>query len=215
MNVKANRIFIFEWCLGAAVIALALAAWASARHPLDGSLDAYGIFPLFGIIAFSVMWTHYIMWAVRKATDVHPKKQTMYSLVSSSLVLALIIAHPLLSSIALWQDNFGLPPMSYLTVYPGKELALLAAVIALSLLLVYELHRWYGDRKWWHWILDIQVIAMIAIFYHSLSMGAAELGLEWFRVIWWRYGATFVIAVLYIYRDVIIRKKEGEYAKGK
>lgn len=209
----ARRLSALEWGLGAVVISLALTAWLTTRHPFRGGLDAYGIFPLFGLIAFSVMWTHYIMWAGRNIIGVKSSRQTLYSMLSSYLVLALIIAHPLTLIVSLWLDGLGLPPASYLQAYPGHELAFVCAIVGLSLFLAYELHRWFRKRSWWHWVLDAQLIAMVAIFYHSLTLGQ-ELAQDWFRAVWWVYGITLIAAAMYNYIYDIKNKTRGKHAKG-
>lgn len=202
-----------EWGLGVLVTIIAVVAWGLNRHPLNGQLDSYGIFPLFGLIAFSIMWTHYIMWALRRIVGVEASKDRLYGRVSSNLVLALIIGHPLVLILALWRDGFGLPPMSYLTAYPGYDLAFICAILGLSLFLAYEFHRWFDNRSWWHWVLNLQLVAMIAIFYHSLTLGQ-EFAQPWFQTIWWFYGVTLLAAAVYNYWYDITHKVRGKYAKG-
>lgn len=202
----------FEWLLGGIVVTVALVAWATGRRVFSGGLDAYGIFPVFGLVAFSVMWTHYILWAGRRIAGVEKPKKTLYGTLSSNLVLALIIAHPLTLIISLWADGLGLPPASYLAAYPGHDLAFIAAIIGLSLFLAYEFNRWFSDRTWWHWVLDVQVIAMAAIFYHSLTLGQELARLSWFQAVWWFYGITLLGAVVYNYWYDITHR--GKHATG-
>lgn len=209
---RAKLISQLEWILGGVVVAIALLAWLTMRKPLNGGLDAYGIFPLFGLIAFSVMWTHYIMWAARNMAGVQASKKRLYGVLSGNLVLALIIAHPTLLIVSLWLDGLGLPPMSYLQAYPGHELAFVTAIIGLSLFLAYESHRWFSDKKWWHWVLDVQVIAMAAIFYHSLTLGQELARPSWFQAVWWFYGLTLLGAVVYNYWYDITQR--GKHATG-
>lgn len=209
---RRDKLATFEWLLGGLVVLLAVVAWASSRQVFSTELNAYTIFPLFGLVAFSVMWTHYIMWAGRRIFGVEKPKKTLYSTLSSNLVLALIIAHPLTLIVSLWADGLGLPPASYLAAYPGHELAFVAAIIGLSLFLAYEFNRWFSDRSWWHWVLDVQVIAMAAIFYHSLTLGQELARPSWFQAVWWFYGITLIGAVVYNYWYDITQR--GKHAKG-
>lgn len=214
MEERARLLTTLEWILGGVVVTLALSAWLTMRHPFSGGLDAYGIFPLFGLIAFSVMWTHYIMWAVRNMVGVKASKKRLYHVLSSTLVLALIIAHPTVLIVSLWVDGLGLPPASYLQAYPNQDLAFLCAIIGLSLFLAYEFNHWFSDRTWWHWVLDVQVIAMAAIFYHSLTLGQELARPSWFQAVWWFYGITLLGAVLYNYWYDIRNKTRGKHATG-
>lgn len=209
---RAATLSRLEWALGGLVVVLALVAWATTRQVFSNTLDVYGIFPLFGLIAFSVMWTHYIMWAGRRIVGVQKPKKTLYSTLSSNLVLALIIAHPTTLIVSLWIDGLGLPPASYLQAYPGHDLAFVCAILGLSLFLAYEFNRWFSDRSWWHWVLNVQVIAMGAIFYHSLALGQELARPSWFQAVWWLYGITLLGAVVYNYWYDITHR--GKHATG-
>ena len=178
------------------VTALALAVWFSVRG--DGNLSVYDVFPPLGLIAFGLMWTHYIGGALRRVWGVKKQSNDLYWSVSTGAVLVLILAHPLLLNYGLIRDGLGLPPASYSAAYPGKEAFLLLGTACLLAFLAFELRRWYGNRDWWHIVEKIQLLAMTGIFIHAMVLGR-ELTVGWFSAIWWVYGITFVAAVAYSY----------------
>lgn len=184
------------WMLGITVIALALAAWSQIR--LTGRpLDAYDIFPLFGLMAFSLMWTHYVTGAVRRLARLDGRPLRRYFRITSSIVLVLLLLHPGIFLTMLWLEGLGLPPFSYWEVYTGlfQRLALLLGTLSLLAFLAFEFYRKYKSAPWWRYVEYANIAAMFAIFYHALTLGG-ELGLGWFRVVWFMYGVTLVAAVI-------------------
>lgn len=194
---KETRLQIGAWLLGGTVLAVAVAAWASVRLN-GGGVTAYDIFPLLGLMAFSLMWTHFITGAVRKLSGAPISTLKTYFTVTSFLVLLLILLHPGILIVELWRDGFGLPPMSYLEAYGsgGRELALLLGTASLLVFLLFELRRKFAKAPWWKYVLYANMAAMVAIYIHALSLGG-ELALPWFKIVWYFYGVTLVIATIY------------------
>lgn len=197
------------WSLVAVVGIAAVAVWYGQRLADGQALTVYGLFPLFGLLAFSLMWTHYIAGALRRLLGVPKTAMSRYSAVTSWAVLFLILLHPGLFWWQLGQDGYGWPPISHLSVYTGEpaRFALLLGTLALLAFLAFELHRKYADRRWWRWVEYANIGAMAAIWAHALILGG-ELSVLWYKLIWYGYGVSFVAAVLYIYRYER-RKKEG------
>ncbi len=204
-----SRLQTAEWALGGVTLATALGVWWQVRQPLESSLTLYEVFPLLGLIAFGLMWTHVVMGAIRRYHRLS-ERSTAYRDVSMTIVLACIIAHPALVWLALARDGFGLPPLSQYAAFGGTAMlnaALFAGVVALTIFLAYELKRWFGERSWWPWIEWLQVPAMLLIIYHGLTLGG-ELAVSWYQAIWWLYAITLVAAGMYTIYDV--NKQRGE-----
>lgn len=184
------------WTLAAIVILFAVAAWSQVRLT-EKPLSAYDIFPLFGLMAFSLMWTHYVTGAIRRLMHMNSRTLRRYFQVTSGLVLVLLLLHPGIFLAMLWLDGFGLPPFSYWEVYAGlfERFALLLGTISLFVFLGFEFYRKYKAATWWRYVEYANMAAMGAIFYHALTLGG-ELELGWFRLVWFVYGATFVAAVI-------------------
>ena len=189
---------LIELGLGVAVVLLALVAWATARSHAAVPVTVFDIFPVFGLLAFSLMWAGFVSGALARYLGVRASGKDMYVTLSMGIVLALIILHPGLLWYELWHEGFGLPPVSYLTVYSSQVAAVLMGSVSLCIFLAFELRRWFGKRRWWRYVGYAQYLAMVLIFFHALALGG-ELGTTWFRIVWYFYGMAFIAAAGYNY----------------
>jgi hypothetical protein len=203
-----RQVRIFEWGLGSVVTLLAVIAWWQQVQPLRGTVDIYNFFPLLGLIAFSLIWTHFIIGAVARAARVRYERG-FYSVITMGMVLALIILHPSLLSYGLYRDGFGLPPGSLFQVYQADIVAIIIAEISLAIFLAYELKRKFAHAAWWKYLEAIQGVAMVGIFYHSLTLGSTLQQVGWYRGVWWLYGITLVVSVAYVW-SITRRRKQYE-----
>ena len=202
-----RQIRILEWSLGSAVAFLAVMAWWQQVQPLHGAVDVYNFFPLLGLIAFSLMWTHFIIGAVSHASSVQYERG-YYSVITMGVVLALIILHPSLLSYGLYRDGLGLPPGSLFEVYRADIIAIIIAEISLAIFLAYELRRKFAKTTWWKYVEALQGVAMIGIFYHSLTLGSTLQQVSWYRTIWWLYGITLIASIGYAW---LITRRRRQY----
>lgn len=197
----AQRLKRTEWVLGGVTLATALVVWWQIRQPQSG-LDLYEFFPLLGLVAFGLMWTHFISGALAQYWRLESGSE-LYRRVSMLVVLACIVAHPVLLWIVLWRDDFGWPPISQYVAYGVNAMAtaaLFVGMVALTIFLAYELHRWFSEKRWWKYIEWLQLPAMLLIFYHALTLGG-ELDVIWYQALWWLYGVSLVAAVVYVYTN--------------
>lgn len=185
------------WLLGLIVVLLAVAAWLQGLSGRLENLSIYQIFPLLGLIAFSLMWTHYFIGAVRQLLNVDKKALKQYFEVTSFIVLIAIVLHPVLLEYQLARDGFGLPPGSVLENYvaPAARWAAVIGMISWLIFLAYELRRKFGQKKWWKLVGYSQLIAMAAIFVHALKLGSHLQ--DWYLVIWWFFGISLMASVVY------------------
>lgn len=194
-----NWVQKFAWGLSGLASFLAFLAWGQTYSWEFGSAGIYQIFPVLGLIAFSLMWGHYIAAAMRMHYGVDKSALKQYFEITSALVLILILLHPGLLAWQLWLDGEGLPPGSELNyVMPSARWAILFGFIALGVFLLYELRRVYEKTGWWKYVQVLSDIAMVMIFFHGLKLGGA-LQLGWYRGIWYFYGLTFAVALAYLY----------------
>ena len=188
-----------EWVLAAFTIVTAVAVWWQYRQPGSTTITMYDFFPLLGLLAFGLMWTHFVMGALRRYWDETKHGRTIYQKGSMWAVLVLILAHPMILWYALWQDGLGLPPMSQYVAYGGENIlnaALFFGIIGLNIFLLYELKRWFARKNWWKYIEQLQFVAMVLIFLHALTLGG-ELAIMWYAALWWVYGATIVLSTAF------------------
>ncbi|HEX4775055.1 MAG TPA: hypothetical protein VH234_06080 [Candidatus Saccharimonadales bacterium] len=194
--------------LGTLVSVLAITAWGSYYGWHLTPISAYVLFPLLGLVAYSLMWTHYAIAAGRDQFGVGKASLKPYFTITGWVVLVLILLHPGLLIYQRYRDGFGLPPHSYESyVAPGLGWVTLLGSASLLVFLAFELHRVWGDRKWWHWLRDSSDLAMLAIAYHSLRLGT-QLHMGWFLYVWWFYIITLVLLLIrkYSLRYMMHRK---------
>lgn len=183
----------FAWGLGFIVAVLAIITWYQHISGPISQLSVYEIFPVFGLLAFSLMWSHYIVGAVRTYYGVAKEKFATYNQTTFMLVLIALLLHPGLLTWQLWRDHFGLP-VDY--VAPDMRLYVVLGQIALIAFLVFELQRFYSDRAWWHWVERASDVAMVLVLIHAFNLGTSLID-GWFKLIWIFYGLTFVGAIAY------------------
>lgn len=185
-----------EWGLGIAVVLVSVVAWLVTREPGLSSISVYDVFPPLGLIAFGLMWTHFVMDALRRYFKVEASGNRTYKTLSFGIVLGLLVLHPGLLWLGLYNDGYGLPPGSHVTAYESQLLAVGLGTIGLMIFLAFELRRWFSGKSWWRYVQWAQVVGMAAIFYHAIELGG-ELRQDWFALVWWFYGVTLAVAVIY------------------
>jgi hypothetical protein len=202
--IKSNAALI-EWLLGAFVIVSSILVWVMTREVGDKSLTIYDIFPVFGLLAFGLMWTHFVMGALRTYAYAEHPENSLYGTLSMGLVLGLIILHPLLLWLGLYNDGYGLPPGSYLTAYASQATFVSLGSLGLAIFLAFEFKRVFGEKSWWKYVEWAQIVGMTAIFFHAINLGG-ELDENWFMLVWWFYGITLAGSVIYSF---IANKKQA------
>lgn len=186
------------WSLTSVVVLLGIYVWANSFSWHFNALSTYTFFPVLGLLAFSIMWSHYMVGALRhnflRGADLRDFfKWTGYA------VLLLIVLHPGLLIYQRFHDGFGLPPHSYETyVAPSMAWITLLGSVSLLIFLAFELKRWFAHKGWWKYVLYLNDLAMLAIFYHGLELGT-QTHIMWFKYVWWFYGITLIGALLYKY----------------
>jgi hypothetical protein len=195
---------IAAWSLSALVSALAIITWGGDNGWLLGHLSTYQLFPVLGLVAFSLMWTHYVVGAIRELADVPRGALRQFYQYTGYLVLVLICLHPGLLIYQRFRDGYGLPPGSYEHyVAPGLGWITLLGTVSLLVFLSFELRRFFYQRSWWHFIPEVGDFAMLAIVYHGLRLGSQLHG--WYRSVWWFYAVVLMI--------ILIRSYAGKYAR--
>ncbi len=197
---KETRLKFFAWWLSSSVSVVAIISWASGFDWDFSSLNTYSLFPLFGLLAFSVMWSHYIVSALRQYQKIDAGVTKCYFDTTSWVVLIAIFLHPGLLIFQLWRDGFGLPPQSYLANYvmPSLRWVAMLGTVSWLVFVAYELRRKFAKKPWWKYVQYASDVAMLAIFYHGLQLGG-NLQSGWFRYVWLLYGATLITALSYTY----------------
>jgi hypothetical protein len=198
------------WLICLVVVVLALVVWKQENVGPLGSLTPLQIFPVLGLTAFSIMWSHYAASLLRQLLRVPANVLKQYFDYTSWVVLVLICLHPGLLIFQLLRDGAGPPPQSYEHyVAPGLGWVTLLGSASLLVFLAYEFRRIYGQKSWWRYMQVATDVAMLAIFYHALRLGD-QLRFGWYRYVWWFYGISLVVILVYTYA-----KKYGSIHKQK
>jgi len=196
------------WGLMSLVCLLAILAWGRDYAWHLTPINAYQYFPLFGLLAFSLMWTHYAFGAIKRSAHLPDSALANYFEATSLAVLVLICLHPGLLIYQRYKDGYGLPPHSYETyVSHGLGWLTILGTISLFIFLAFEFRRRFSDREWWAYVLVANDLAMLAIFYHSLRLGSQIHG--WFRTVWWFYGLSLIACLIYKYVEQATPDKES------
>jgi hypothetical protein len=197
MNHRQRQLNIFAWGLAITVAALGVYAWGTHYGWKLGTLGLLQIFPLLGLLAFSLMWAHYMTSFARVQVGLQRSVLKNYLEITSFVVLVCLLLHPGLLIFKLWQNGLGLPPTSYLN-YVGKDLAPAVALGSLSLMifLAYELRRKFAKSSWWKYVAVANNLAMVAIFVHGLKLGS-QLMNGWYRGVWLAYGVLLIALFAY------------------
>ena len=198
MKLSEKTLRIIAWGLSALVSVLAIYVWGHSFAWHFSRLGAYRLFPLLGLLAFSLMWVHFVMGLLKSlfnpAADL--KKYYRYT---SRAVLFLILLHPGLLLYQLWRDGYGLPPGSYkFYVSASMTSFVLLGMAALFAFLLYECKPWFEKQKFWPWAEQINNLAMLMIVVHSLKLGQ-NVQRGWYHDVWLFYAVVLFICLGYSY----------------
>jgi hypothetical protein len=189
-----KHIMLIAWGLSTLAVLLAVVSWQQYLVVPLGQSTIYDIFPVFGLVAFSIMWSHYAVGALVRWYDISREKVDSFYRWTAYVVLAAILLHPGLLEWQFWRDSGELLPYGY--VAPSLRLYIVLAQVALVAFLAYESHRWFKERSWWHWVERASDVAMFLILIHAYKLGLSLLP-GWFRYVWFFYGVTLIIAIGY------------------
>ncbi len=191
------RLPLISWAISIFVCALAIYVWGHSWDWQITRLGVYQIFPLFGLFAFSLMWSQYLA-AFLKSYSGTSGLRTYFSYTGYAVLVAILV-HPSLLIVQLFRNGYGLPPFSYLN-YVRPSLSWIVGIGSLSLFifLVFELRRLLGDKPWWRFMNYAVDLAMIGIFYHGLRLGD-QLHTGWFVYVWYFYGVALIAMLGYKY----------------
>lgn len=196
-----RKLAFFAWGLSALVVILGFIAWGQGIRWQFSALSTYKLFPLFGLTAFSLMWSLYVLGFIRRRLTLDATGLDDYYKFMPLAIFFFIMLHPGLLIWQLWRDGFGLPPTSYLQNYvaPSLRWAALIGTTALLVFIVYEFRYKFRDKKWWKYIEVLADLFLAALFFHALGLGS-QLQSGWYRYVWFIYGAILLVVLADLYR---------------
>ncbi len=142
-SVHNNRKVLFyqigAWSLSIVSSLIALIAWGTTYNWNFTPLSPYQLFPLLGLLAFSIMWSHYINSTIRQFAGLERVVLGSYFRATSYIVLVLLVLHPGILIYQRFRDGFGLPPGSYVSyVAPGLGWVTILGTASLFIFLTFE-----------------------------------------------------------------------------
>ena len=192
-----RNLSLVAWLLGGFVSFVSFYVWLSNL----GKFNIYSLFPLLGLLAFSLMWTHYILHALKIYLKIKGTTYPNYRNFTNKFVLALLLLHPGLFIYKLFVDGYGLPPKSYSGyVAPAMVGFVILGMVALFIFLLYELKSKLEAKAWWKYILIANAVAMFAILIHSLKLGQ-NLQSGMLKYTWVFYGISLLISYAYLIKE--------------
>jgi hypothetical protein len=184
------------WSIFAITTALAVWSWTQLGVRFN---DPYRLFPLFGLVGFSTMWGHYVVWTLRTYSNADAIKTKLYSTFTHYLVLVCILLHPAVIIYKLYADGHGLPPASYkFYVAPQMVAFVLLGTVSLFAFLAFELKTYLSHKKTiWKIILALNHAAMLGIVIHAYKVGNT-IHLAPLKYVWPLYGLALVGIYIYL-----------------
>lgn len=187
---------VIAWGISLLTCLVAILVWGHDYRWQVFPVNNYILFPLLGLLAFSLMWGHYLAGAVRQAWGLDRQVLKRYFETTSLAVLVLLCLHPSLLIYQRFRDGYGLPPGSYESyVAPGLGWITLLGTVSLIAFLAFEFRRFFGQKPWWHFVTIAGDLAMLAIVYHGLRLGS-QLQTGWFRYLWLFYAVSLVAILI-------------------
>ncbi len=181
------------------VVALALFEWGDSLDWQISNSSKLQIFPLLGLIAFSIMWWHFLLGFVSEVKSDYGKPKSLKA-VSSLFVFFLIILHPML--LLLQSNSVGIDFKKFVEAYIGDTnfFFVSIATVALFIFIAYDLDKRLNNQQFlkknWLIVDAIDDVAFLAIFVHSMMLGqhTAE---GWFRYYWIALGLSGLFFIAY------------------
>lgn len=203
MNQQYYRwgIIVFGWL----AVLTPLAYRAQHVSWTTGAGWIQNIFPMFGLLAFSLLWLHALSGAFEPWLKKHINFDAFVKH-TAGLIFISIMLHPLLLLIDM---RFNLQDIFF---YYGN-LAIWLGITGWLLLITYDITKPFKKyalvEKHWNSVLIISNIGFIVIFFHALKTGS-DLQSGFLRYLFLFYGITAIACLLYTYAITpFIKKKES------
>lgn len=173
--------------------------WAQSYGWRLSGLTNAELFPLFGLLAFSLMWLQVVF--VHIFVNIGATFHRWFSVSAGLGIFVFIILHPLLLATAQFEATEKLPPESWYKVVSGKYRDYITiGIIAWLTFLAYDVARLVKKASWYprySWIIRYTGhAAFLLIFIHGLGLGTHLQG-GFARVIWVFFGASALILMLW------------------
>lgn len=194
--MKFGKLAAITIALNMTVIALAIVAWSGSSA--KGGITTFSVAGLLAILAFSMMWVHYLSEAIKDTWFPDEDTGWQYPL-TRWFVLFAIVVHPLLLTTYFALNHYGWPPGSYEAFFGSpKYLFVYLGYVGLAAFFAFEINRQYQKRHWNRYVFHANILAMFLILIHGFRLGTVT-NYGWYYAVWWLYGGIFTLLALRLY----------------
>ncbi len=186
----------FAWGVFALTTLISLVTWSQNGTNIS---SVYRLFPLLGLLAFSTMWGHYVVGAVRVYSGAESALTKTYSSFTHWFVFVCILLHPALFILQLKADGLGLPPESY-KAYVGEALVKFVFLGTLCWLafMLFEFKKWIQPKpQLWKIVIVLNHLAMLGIVLHAVKIGTDVRSTQ-LKYIFPFYGLSLIAIYIYL-----------------
>jgi len=164
-------------------------AWDLSR------LNLYLLFPLLGMLAFSIMWTQVVVGTFKEKFE---NVNKFFSRTGVAVFL-LFFFHPVLAAVAQFKSVGLLPLQSFFDlVGPAQKKFLIIGMIAFTIFVLYEIVlRVAALRKVQKLNKFFEIFSefgIILVFIHSINLGS-HLQAGFLKYVWWFYGVSAILMI--------------------
>lgn len=181
-----------------------------STRPAESLSDPRVLFPVFGLIAFTLIWLQIMLGAfMRQLVRIFPKVLTLH-IGQGIFALGFAVLHPFTLIYSFLPGNledyfhytFIAPEMKFF-VHLGQ------ASVPLLILGIFAgaMRNWAPIKRVWRWLHMVHYVVFFAIFFHSWNLGTDLATSPYLRGLWIFFFVTVVIAI--VYRRVYIPHKEN------
>lgn len=189
-----NKHTIVTSALNIFVVLAAVVAWLQST---DGNYTLLNISSLLAVLAFGLMWVHYVSDAVAPLKEGDSPDVQYW--VSRGAVLIAILAHPVLVNWYLLDEGYGFPPGSYESLLSGFAWVVVLGWIALAAFLLFEVRKHKLVARYERQIFHFNILAMFLVIIHGFMIGLVMMN-TWYVWVWWAFLASFGAVAVYRYR---------------
>ncbi len=171
------------------VLLLPLYFWGDSFAWDFSIISGHVLFPLLGMLAFSLMWLQVVVSTFPKAFNINLDR---FWAVSGLWVLILFVAHPVVAVFANKSTNI------FSFVADAQQVYIWLAVIAFIVFVLFEIVMRLGKKPFAArarpYIEKASYVGVILIWVHSLNIGS-HTGFGFLNYVWWFYGITAVLMI--------------------
>ena len=209
MESDKNKQYKLFLTLFLSILFLPIYIWGQSFSWNFEFFSLYLLFPLLGLLAFSIMWAQVVVGKFKnyfnKIFSTHK-----FFVRTGLTVLILFLSHPIVAAIAQWKSSKLLPLESIFSlVGPSQRIFIIFALISFVSFVMYELvlrlSKFRIVQKIAPFVEFFSSIGVILVWIHSINIGShLQTGL--LRITWWFYGITTILIILHTYGKVMFTK---------